>query len=156
LRYGTGGLYVSDQWRVTPSLTLNVGLRYDIFTPLRNPDQIFLEPLIPNNGRPGGGDLNPNGSYGIVGTSIGEPGQFFRADKNNFGPQFSFAWSPQFKNNLLGSVFGDGRTVIRGGYRASFVNDEYLKSVLNAYRGNAGLSLTVNDVDVFAERRDDD
>ncbi len=151
LRFGNVGLYVSDQWRLAPSLTVNIGVRYDMFTPLRNPDQIFLEPLIPNNSDPIAAILNPNGSYGIVGTNIGEPGQFFKADKNNFGPQFSFAWSPQFKNNLLGSFFGNGRTVIRGGYRSSFVNDEYLKSVLNSYRGNAGLGVTVNALDVLPD-----
>ena len=151
LRYGNVGLYVGDQWRVAPSLTLNFGLRYDLFTPLRNPDLILLEPLIPNNSDPVAAILNPNGSYGIVGTNVGEPGQLFKADKNNFGPQFSFAWSPQFKNNLLGSIFGNGRTVIRGGYRASFVNDEYLKSVLNAARGNSGLAVTVNAVDVLPD-----
>ena len=139
LRYENLGLYVGDQWRVLPNLTLNLGVRYDYFTPLRNPDQIFLEPLIPNGADPIAAILNPNGSYGIVGTSIGKPGQFFKPDKNNFGPQASFAWSPGF--------LGEG-TTIRGGYRMSFINDEYLKSILNAYRGNDGLSVTVNAVDI--------
>jgi hypothetical protein len=41
--------------------------------------------------------------------------------------------------------------VIRGGYRASFVNDEYLLSVLNAARGNDGLAVTVNAVDMLPD-----
>lgn len=139
LRYENIGLYVGDQWRILPNLTLNLGLRYDYFTPLRNPDQVFLEPIIPDGADPIAAILNPNGSYGIVGTNLGNPGQFFKADKNNFAPQASFAWSPKF--------LGEG-TTIRGGYRMSFVNDEYLKSVLNAYRGNDGLQVTVNAVDI--------
>src|SRR6185369_9357205 len=46
-----------------------------------------------------------------------------------------------FKNKLLGSVFGsEGRTVIRGGYRIRYVNDEYIRAPDNAQGGNAGLS----------------
>jgi hypothetical protein len=37
---------------------------------------------------------------------------------------------------------GAGRTVIRGGFRSSNVNDEYVTSALNAAGGNAGLNLT--------------
>ncbi len=138
LRFENIGAYVGDQWRILPNLTLNFGVRYDYFTPLRNPDQVFLEPLIPNGADPIATILNPNGNYGIVGTNIGKPGQFFNGDKNNFAPQASFAWSPGF----LGE-----NTTIRGGYRISFINDEYLHSILNAYRGNDGLQVTVNAVD---------
>jgi hypothetical protein len=147
LRYSTVGLYISDQWRVRPNLTLNFGVRYDYFTPLRNPDQVFLEPVIPEGADPVATILNPVGSYDIIGTSIGKPGQFFKGDKNNFGPQLSFAWSPNF--------LGEG-TTIRGGYRMSYINDEYLKSILNAYRGNDGLSVTVNAVDIVNGTPDPD
>lgn len=150
LRYETISGYVGDQWRVLPQLTLNFGLRYDLITPIRNPDQIFLEPFIPDGVDVVDAILNPNGIYNIVGTSIGKPGQFFKADKDNFAPQFSFAWSPQFKNNLLGSIFGDGRTTIRGGYRMSYINDEYILSSYNALSGNDGLNVTVNAVDTLA------
>lgn len=149
-RYETYGAYVGDQWRVLPQLTLNFGLRYDFFTPIRNPDQIFLEPFIPEGVDVVDAILNPNGVYNIVGTSIGKPGQFFRSDKNNFAPQVSFAWSPEFKNNLLGSIFGSGRTTIRGGYRMSYINDEYILSTYNALLGNDGLNVTVNALDTLA------
>jgi hypothetical protein len=147
LEFDVYGLYVGDQWRVSPSLTLNFGVRYDVFTPLRNTNSVLLEPVVPNGADPVATIINRNGSYDYVGTSIGKPGQATYADRNNFGPQFSFAWSPQFKNNLLGSVFGSGRTVIRGGYRISYVNDEYVHAPLNALRGNDGLSITVNALD---------
>jgi len=93
--------------------------------------------------------LDPNGSYDIVGTSQGNPGRFFRADKNNIAPQFSIAYSPHANKGLLGTLLGDAKTTIRGGYRMSFVNDEYLKSALNAARGNAGLNVNVADVDAI-------
>lgn len=150
LEFDVYGLYVADQWRISPQLTLNFGLRYDVFTPLRNPDQVFLEPIIPNGVDQVSAILNPSGSYGYIGSSIGKPGQATYTDYDNFGPQFGFAWTPQFKNKLLGSFFGDGRTVIRGGYRISYVNDEYVKAPLNALRGNDGLQITVNALDTLS------
>ncbi|MGH9945299.1 MAG: hypothetical protein ACRD9R_23350, partial [Pyrinomonadaceae bacterium] len=76
----------------------------------------------------------------------GEPGAFFRADKNNFGPTFSVAYSPSFGNNFLGRLFpGEGRTVIRGGYRTSYNNNEYVRSPDNANLNHVGLGgTTVN------------
>lgn len=151
LEFDVYGLYVGDQWRLSPSLTLNFGLRYDVFTPLRNKNSVLLEPVVPNGADPVAAITSRNGTYDYVGTSIGKPGQATLTDRNNFAPQFSFAWSPQFKNNLLGSIFGEGRTVIRGGYRLSYVNDEYVHAPLNALRGNDGLSITVNALDTLPD-----
>ena len=149
LRWDVINLYVSDQWRVHPTLTLNLGLRYDLFTPLTNPDQVLLEPVIPAGVNVVDAILNPVGTYDFVGTSLGQPGQLFKADKNNFGPVIGFAWAPNFKGGFLGALFGDGKTIFRGGYRMSFINDEYLKAPLNAARGNDGLAFTVAAVDII-------
>ncbi len=143
-QYDTYGLYFADQWRVSPHLTLNLGLRYDIFTGLKNPDVAYLEPVIPAGSNIVDALLDPNGVYDFVGTNTGEPGRFFNTDKNNFGPVVSFAWSPTFKNKLLGSLIGnEGRTVIRGGFRISYINDEFIRSADNALGGNQGLDQTI-------------
>ncbi|HEY8187679.1 MAG TPA: carboxypeptidase-like regulatory domain-containing protein, partial [Pyrinomonadaceae bacterium] len=143
MNYDNIGFYVSDQWRVNSRLSLNLGLRYDIFTPLTNPDRVFLEPIIPAGQNFIDAALDQNGSYGLVGTNTGKPGRFYNTDKNNFGPVVSFAYTPEFGNGFLKALLpGDGKTVIRGGFRSSYVNDEYVTSSLNAARGNAGLDLT--------------
>ena len=132
--------YVSDQWRVSPKLTLNLGLRYEFYTPLNNPDQVSLEPVVPAGADPIATILNPIGTFRPVGGNAGHAGNFTRADKNNFGPNISVAYSPSFKNRFLGSLFpGEGKTVIRGGYRVDYVNDEYVRSQDNAILNNAGL-----------------
>jgi len=148
LRWKVINLYASDQWRIRPNLTVNFGLRYDLFTPLMNPDQVLLEPVIPAGVNVVDAILNPVGTYDFVGASVGKPGQLFKADKNNFGPVVSFAWAPNAKSGILGALFGDGKSTIRGGYRMSFINDEYLKAPLNAARGNDGLAFTVAAVDI--------
>lgn len=146
LRFENYSGYVQDQWRASPRLTLNLGLRYEIYTPLRNPDKIYLEARVEPGQTPQQAALNPNGVYQLVGGNAGEPGAFFKADRNNFGPTVSFAYSPAFKNGLLSSMFpGEGRTVIRGGYRISYNNNEFVRSPDNALLNHVGLgSQTIN------------
>lgn len=144
-KYETWGLYVGDQWRITPELTLNLGLRWDYFSPLTNPDQVYLEPDL------GGATtteqakaalLNPAGQYVLVGKNSGVTGSFFKPDYNNFGPNLSFAYAPR-SENFMSYVTGKNG-VIRGGFRMGYINDEYVRSSDNAAGGNAGLNFTVN------------
>ena len=41
-------------------------------------------------------------------------------DNNNFGPAFGLAWSPVFRSGWLRRVFGEDKTVWRGGYQISY------------------------------------
>lgn len=139
LQYENYSGYFSDQWRVSPQLTLNLGLRWDTFMPVAEPNGLIIEPVI------GGRDirtvlLDPNGTYNLLGVN-GNGNRFFKSDYNNFAPVLSFAWAPEFQNKLLSKMFpGGGRTVLRGGYRRSFVNDEFIRAADNALSGNAGLT----------------
>jgi Carboxypeptidase regulatory-like domain/TonB dependent receptor len=139
LNYEHYSFYGSDQWRVTPNFTLNFGLRYELFTPIREPNGLALEPVL--NGRDvRTAILDPNGTYDFVGTNNGGT-NFFKTDKDNIAPVVSFAWSPNFENGILNSLFpGNGKTVVRGGYRLSYVNDEFVRAADNALGGNAGLT----------------
>ncbi|HEY0348993.1 MAG TPA: TonB-dependent receptor, partial [Pyrinomonadaceae bacterium] len=120
--------YGQDQWRVSPRLTVNLGMRYDLYTPLRNPDQVYLESQLAPGQTIVQAALNPNGVYQAIGGNAGKPGAFSKPDKNNFGPAVSFAWSPDFKG-FLGKFFpGTGKTVLRGGYRISYNNNEYVRT----------------------------
>jgi hypothetical protein len=139
LNYDNYAGYISDQWRVSPRLTLNLGLRYEYYTPLNNPDQVSLEVVLPAGADPIATILNPIGSFRPVGGNAGKAGAFTRPDKNNFGPNISFAYTPNFKGFLAGLFPGEGKTVLRGGYRVDYVNDEYVRSQDNAILNNSGL-----------------
>lgn len=131
--------YGTDQWRISPTFTVNYGLRYELFTPLREPNGLALEPIISGDLRTS--LLNPNGGYQFVGGNAGGNNNFFKLDKNNIAPVVSFAWSPNFKNGLISKLLpGEGKSVIRGGYRLSYVNDEFIRAGDNALAGNAGLT----------------
>lgn len=98
------GAFVQDDWKVTPRLTLNIGVRYDLDTPrweTRN-HQTSFDPTA----------INPvSGTPGII-TYAGQNGVSKYAhnwDLNNVGPRFGFAW------NAPHDWF-----VLRGGYGLIF------------------------------------
>ena len=115
-------LYIQDDWKLTPRLTLNLGLRWDMDSPrwegIDNRQGLF-DPTL----------LNPvSGTPGAMFFS-GRDGRSKYAhdfDRNNFGPRFGFAWRP----------FGD-RTVVRGGFGV-MSSGAYDNSV--AFVGFAGFS----------------
>jgi hypothetical protein len=85
--------YGQDEWKIRSNLTLNYGLRYEYYTPLRDSrdGQVFFDTT---NGviKPSTPDQNP-----------------LKGKKNNFGPRIALTWSP-----------GSGNTVLRGGFGVYF------------------------------------
>jgi hypothetical protein len=99
--------YVQDNWRVSESLTLNIGIRFEDHTPV-----FETENRVVNFGLYNGLIYAPNGT----GNGITGPANFSNpALYNNYlgigdwEPRFGFAWSPQSRRSL----------VIRGGYSIS-------------------------------------
>jgi hypothetical protein len=84
--------YIQDDWHVTSSLTLNIGLRYDVDSPRRDIEnrQNGFNPT----------EINPvSGTPGVITFSgIDDQSQYaHRWDTNNFGPRLGFAWKPSDK-----------------------------------------------------------
>jgi hypothetical protein len=128
LRYHALGFYVGDTWRFRPNLTLNVGLRHDYYSPVREVNGVGL---LPRGGLESLSD--PNLVLELAGGGKGTR-PFYKPDKNNFAPSFSFSWDP----------FKEGKTAIRGGYSISYVLDSPIQTAENAaIDGNDGLSSAV-------------
>lgn len=135
--------FINDQWRVTPSLTLNLGIRYELYTALEAVNGLALEPAI-NGGDPLQAILNPSGTYQFIGGNAGKDNRFYKTDKNNFAPVLSFAYAPRPESGFWKSLLGEGKSVFRGGFRFSYINDELVRAPDNALLGNQGLSLVSN------------
>lgn len=152
LSYHIYSAYGSDQWRIRRNFTLNLGLRWEYYTPLFSPQGNYLEPVV-RNGDLVASILDPNGSLNIIGGNSGKKGTFTKPDLDNFGPNVSFAYSPEFEKGLFARLLSGG-TVIRGGFRVNYVNDEYVKSTSTLLAGNPGLrsftSSVVNGSTTFA------
>ena len=105
------GIYAADDWKVTPKLTLNLGLRWDIFTPYEEVADRYsiMDPTAPN---PAAGNIP--GAYVFAGsggpphTGSSRLTSLQSTDWHNFAPRLGLAWKL------------NDRTVVRGGYGISF------------------------------------
>jgi hypothetical protein len=116
------GLYIQDQYRITPKLTLNAGLRWERETGLQEVNNGMLVGI--NNSQ-----LNPTGTPGAVEfagggnpTAAGDP------YGNKWGPRIGFAYQLNDK------------TVIRGGYGIFFAPQFAIGSPLATVGYNATTS----------------
>jgi hypothetical protein len=103
IRYQYYAGYVQDNWRITPKLTLTLGMRYEVPRNwmARNGDYSGLDLSRPN---PGAG--NRNGALVFYGSGAGREGveRPYATDFTDFGPHLGFAYRL------------DQKTVIRGGF----------------------------------------
>ena len=102
LRKWIVGGYAQDEWRITPRLTFNYGLRYEINTPYTDIRNRM------NEWAPGQQSaIMPNAPAGLLFPGDpGVPAGIAAVDYHEFMPRIGFAWDP----------FGTGKTTIRSSY----------------------------------------
>jgi len=124
-RYNEYEAYAQDNWKIRNDLTLNLGVRYQYYQPpyeangFQAGNDVDLQQLFDvrrANGLAGiaGDSAEPFLSYTLIGKA-NDSRPYYAPDKNNWAPRVGFAYAPSFEKGLLGKIFGDRKTSIRGG-----------------------------------------
>ncbi len=103
--------YAQDDWKVSPQLTLNLGVRWEYGSPyseqhnyISNFDPTTQTVLTVSPGAVAGNGITPVSAGGVYGHTLVNP------DLNDFAPRIGFAFAPT------------PRTDIRGGFGTSYVH----------------------------------
>ncbi len=105
-RYGNLGFYGQDDWKVTPNLTLNLGLRWEYFG----------KPVDANNAI---GSFNLATGQQTLSGQNGLPRSLVYPDYKDFAPRVGFAWR----------AFGSNKFSLRGAYGIF-----YTPEIINTFR----------------------
>ena len=108
--------FVQDDWRVTPKLMVNLGLRYSYVSPLKEANGLLgsFDPTLGmvQQGQP------------LVGDTLWKP------DHKDFSPRVGFAWD----------ITGKGTTVVRGGVSriySIFTPAQFMQSPFQNFKGGS-------------------
>jgi hypothetical protein len=149
--------FAQDTWRTNRSLTLTYGIGYGWQT---TPHELHQQQTMIANHDDGdkifnafdyinakaaaaaaGNIYNPTLSYVPIKNS--GRSDVFSVDYGDWSPRLSAAWNPHFSNGFLGRAFGDGKTVVRGGYGIAYDRVNTVQSVIIPMLG-VGFAQTIN------------
>ncbi|MFZ0663723.1 MAG: carboxypeptidase regulatory-like domain-containing protein [Acidobacteriaceae bacterium] len=122
------GLFAEDSWKLTPSLTLNYGMRWDIYAAEKDltgfyhnaeEDSIYGPTAV--------GDLfNPGSLTGNMSPTIDANPEPYKPWRVTPQPAIGFAWNPRLSSDSpWHAILGNGGTVVRGGYALRRFTEPY-------------------------------
>jgi hypothetical protein len=125
--------HIADTWRPKASLTVTVGLSWGVQLPPYDPTgktalmiDVGTGKLIDSDSylksksaaALNGDVFNP--TIGYVPINSTHRKYPYDPDYSNFSPRLAVAWNPSFSGGLLGDVFGNRKTVLRGGWARAY------------------------------------
>jgi hypothetical protein len=140
------GIFLQDSWRVTPELTLNYGLRWEVQYPFTAQNNRFSVSSY-------AGLFGVSGVNNIFkpGTLTGQPTVYnqlatgdsaYSTQWGNLAPSIGAAWSPKSPSGPLAWLLGrGGHGVLRAGYSLAY-DREGISVLTGALTGNPGSSIS--------------
>ena len=133
------GLFAQDTWRITPNLTWNYGLRWDVLPGWREKYNQFPGLVLGEQSR-----VFPGAPEGLV--FPGDPGvptTLAPTQYTNFGPRLGAAYAPEFQRPWLRKLFGANReTRLVAGFGTFYTAFEGLSAGIMSANPPYGYSYT--------------
>ncbi len=122
MTWSANALFAQDDWRITPKLTINLGMRWTYQSPISAGNNLWA-------------NFDPTTQTGL--SQQGTPGNntMWKPDYHNFSPRAGFAWD----------LTGKGTTVVRGGFSimySTFTAVQWMNQ--NDFQNDSSVSLAAN------------
>lgn len=143
--------FIQDSFRLRPTLTINLGLRYQLESPPNETNGLQVSSTFPLGqwlqqseanmlkGIPSNQD--PAIQY-VLGGSANNGPPFYHWDFKNFAPRVSLAYAPRPTSGLMKGLFGEGKTSIRTGFALTY--DHFGTELINTFAQNGSFGLATN------------
>lgn len=122
MHWSESAVFAQDDWRVTPKLTVNWGLRYSYESPIREANNQWA-------------NFDPNSPTGLVQQGASSAATMWHPDTKDLSPRVGFAWD----------VTGKGTTVVRGGFSimySTFTAVMWMNQ--NTFQNSTAVSIAAN------------
>lgn len=128
LHFGILALFVQDDWKLRPNLTVNLGLRYEYYSPMKADSNVISNPVL------------GQGAAALTGMTMRISDTLAATSKKNFGPQVGLSWNPSALRSRL---------VLRAGFGVGF-NAQQLATLSNGRNNPPWVtSLTLNGANIL-------
>jgi hypothetical protein len=134
-----GHFFFQDRWRLTPNLTFNYGLRWDIYGDDHDVNGGYSSPASVADfwgPTPVGAIFQPGNLGGVQNPTFTAKVHVYQTKWVNPQPAAALAWNPHSTDGFLGKLLGGDKTVIKAGWSLR----NYLEGAQNfwAYASNQG------------------
>jgi hypothetical protein len=146
-------IYAQDTWKIRPSLTITLGLRYSLFSPPWETTGLEVTPTESLNTWFNGRGVGMNNgvpsidappiAFNFSGPANGGTTGYYGWDYRNLGPRVALAWAPSGDSGLMHALFGaSGHSSIRAGF--GIVYDRIGEGLLDTFDNNGAFGLSTS------------